>query len=75
MLHEDEFDPTLGEELVFGPPTMTTTGKNDDNGPCHVFGSPTFRFLTGSKIWRAPRKGDAELQNVFGTFTGFPSKE
>ena len=75
MLHEDEFDPTLGDEFVFGPPTMTTTGKNDDNGPCIVFGGATFRFLNGSKICRGPRKVDAELLNVFGTFTRFPSKE
>jgi hypothetical protein len=61
MLHEDEFDPTLGDEFVVGPPTITTAGKNDDNGPCLAFGGATFRDLNGSKIWRGPRKVDAEL--------------
>ena len=61
MSHEDEFDPTLGDEFVVGPPTITTTGKNDDNGPCLAFGGATFRVLNGSKIWRGPRKVDAEL--------------
>ena len=58
MLHKDEIDPTLGDEPVVGPPT---TGKNDDNGPCLAFGGATFRVLNGSKIWRGPRKVDAEL--------------
>ncbi len=53
MLHEDEF--------VVGPPTATTTGENDDNGPRLAFGGATFRNLNGSKIWRGPRKADAEL--------------
>ncbi len=61
MLHEDELDPTLGDEIVVGPPTITTTVKNDDNGPCLAFGGATFRVLSGSKIWRGPRKVDAEL--------------
>ena len=61
MSHEDEFDPTLGDKFVFGPPTMTTTGKNDDDGPCLAFWGATFRFLNGSKICRGPRKVDAEL--------------
>ncbi len=61
MLHEFVFDPTLGDEFVFGPSTMTATGKNDDNGPCLAFGGATFRFLNGSNIWRGPRKVDAEL--------------
>ncbi len=61
-MHEDEFDPTLGDELVFGPPTRTTTGKNDENnGPYLAFRGATFRFLNGSKFWRGPRKVDAEL--------------
>ncbi len=61
MLHEDEFDPSLGDEFVVGPPTITTTGKIDDNGPCLAFGGAAFRVLNGSKIWRAPRKVDTEL--------------
>jgi hypothetical protein len=75
MLHEDEFDPTLGDEFVSSPLVITTTGKNDGNVPCLAFGGATFRFLNGSKICRGPRKVDAELLNVFGTFTRFPSKE
>jgi hypothetical protein len=61
MLDEDEFDPTLGDECVFALPTITTTGKNDGNGPCLAFGGAPFRFVNGSKIWRGPRKVDAEL--------------
>ena len=61
MLHKDEFDPTLGDEFVVGPPTITTTGKNDYNGPRLSFGGATFRVLNGSKIGRGPRKVDAEL--------------
>jgi hypothetical protein len=61
MLHEDEFDPTLGDEFVVGPPTITTTGRNGDNGSCLAFGGATFRVLNGSKIWGGPRKVEAEL--------------
>ena len=56
MLHEDEFDPTLGDEFVFGPPIMTTTGKNDGNGPCLAFGAQLFDFLMDPKSGEAPGK-------------------
>jgi hypothetical protein len=56
MLHEDEFDPTLGDEFVVGPPTITATGKNDDNGPCLASGAQLFEFLMDPRSGKAPGK-------------------
>jgi hypothetical protein len=45
-----------GEEFVFGPPTMTTTGKNDDNGPCLASGAQLFDFLMDPRSGEPPGK-------------------
>ena len=66
MLHEDEFDPALGDEFVVGPPTINTTGKNDDNGPCLAFGGATFRVLKWIQdLARPPENRRRALKRVW----------
>jgi hypothetical protein len=56
MLHEDEFDPTIGDEIVFGPPAMTTPAKMTIMDHVSLSGAQLFDFLMDPRSGEPPGK-------------------
>ncbi len=55
-MHGDEFDPTLGDEFVVGPPAITTTAKMTIMGHVSLSGAQLFEFLLDPRYGEAPGK-------------------